>query len=289
MTDLQINSAVFALAIGFIGLIVGSFLNVVIHRLPKMLEQDWRAQCVELLGQKDDPLGIQAPYTLAYPRSHCTQCGHALSWFENIPLLSYLRQAGKCAACHAPISRRYPLVELTSGLLAAVVAWHYGWGWQVAGALLLTWALIVLSAIDIEHQLLPDSITVPFLWLGLALNLEGLYTDLASAVIGAMAGYLVLWTVYQLFKALTGKEGVGYGDFKLLAMLGAWIGWQSLPVIIILSSFVGAITGIGLTVLKSRDKNQPIPFGPYLACAGWIALLWGNDITSAYLQWISGQ
>lgn len=289
MADLQINPAVFALAVGFIGLIIGSFLNVVIHRLPKMMEQDWRAQCVELLGQQGDASGTQGHYTLAYPRSHCPQCGHALSWYENIPLLSYLRQAGKCTACHAPISLRYPMVELTSGLLAAAVAWHYGWGWQLVGAVFLTWALLTLSFIDIEYQLLPDSITLPFLWLGLALNLGGLYTDLESSVVGAMAGYLALWTVYKLFKAVTGKEGMGYGDFKLLAMLGAWMGWQSLPIIIIFSSFVGAVTGIGLTIFKGRDKNQPIPFGPYLACAGWITLLWGNDITNAYLQWTVGK
>lgn len=285
MTDL-LNPAVLALAMGFIGLIVGSFLNVVIHRLPQMLEQDWRAQCAELLGQQAP--GREVRYTLAYPRSHCPHCGHILGWFENIPLLSYLWQGGKCTECHAPISLRYPLVELTSGLLAAVVAWRYGWGGQVVGALLLSWALIVLSSIDIEHQLLPDSITLPFLWLGLLFNLYGLYTDLESSVVGAMAGYLILWGVYKCFKAVTGKEGMGYGDFKLLAMLGAWMGWQSLPLVIILSSLVGALIGIGLTVFKSRDKDQPIPFGPYLACAGWIALLWGNDITGAYLQWTLG-
>lgn len=287
MTDLHIDSlTLFALSMGLLGLIVGSFLNVVIHRLPKMMEQDWRAQCAELLGQKCGAPEAER-YTLAYPHSHCPHCGHSLSWRENIPVVSYLLQGGRCIACHAPIALRYPVVELISGLLAAVVGWQYGLGWPMIGALLLTWALIVLSWIDIEHQLLPDTITVPFLWLGLCANLYGLYTDLESSVLGAMVGYLLLWGVYQIFKIVTGKEGMGYGDFKLLAMLGAWLGWQSLPIIIILSSFVGASIGIGLTVFKSRDKDQPIPFGPYLACAGWIALLWGDAITGLYLQTLS--
>ncbi len=266
-----------------LGLMVGSFLNVVIHRLPLMMQRDWRSQCAEYLEQPelapaDEPIG------LARPRSRCPHCGHAIGALENVPILSYLWLRGKCSGCGARISPRYPVIEAITAVLSMAVAWHFGFGWPLAGGLLLTWALIALTVIDFDHQLLPDSITLTLLWLGLALNLGGLYTDLASAVIGAMAGYLSLWSIYWLFKLATGKEGMGFGDFKLLAMLGAWMGWQALPVIILLSSAVGAVIGIGLIVLRGRDRNIPIPFGPYLAIAGWIAFLWGEPITQAYLQ-----
>ncbi len=269
------------------GLLVGSFLNVVIHRLPKMMERDWRQQCVEFLGvecaAKD---GLPDNYGLVHPRSNCPHCGHTIGALENIPVISYLIQRGRCKHCRKSIALRYPLIELASALLVAVVAWRYGFAWQTLAAALLSWALLVLSLIDLDHQLLPDSITLPFLWLGIAVNLLGLFTDLQSSVIGAMAGYLSLWSVYQGFRILTGKEGMGFGDFKLLAMLGAWQGWQYLPAIIVLSSMVGAVAGLSLMLLRGHDRNKPIPFGPYLAAAGWISLIWGAAINKTYLGWV---
>ncbi len=267
------------------GLLVGSFLNVVIHRLPIMMERDWRGQCAELLDCAiDQP---QERYDLIMPRSTCPQCQHSISALENIPVLSYLLLGGKCKGCKAPISIRYPIVELLTALFSGLIAYYFGFGVQAGLALLLTWSLIALSFIDADTQLLPDSITLPLLWLGIACNVFGLYTDLSSSVIGAMAGYLSLWSVYMGFKLLTGKEGMGHGDFKLLAMLGAWMGWQYLPVIIILSSLVGAVIGVSMMLIKSADRNTQIPFGPYLACAGWLALIWGADITNVYLAWIT--
>jgi leader peptidase (prepilin peptidase)/N-methyltransferase len=203
---------------------------------------------------------------------------------ENIPVISWLLLGRKCSNCQQPIAARYPIIELFTALASLMIAWHFGFGIQAAAALALTWALIAASMIDFDHQLLPDSITLPFLWLGLVLNLNDVFTDGASSVVGAVAGYLSLWTLYWLFKLATGKEGMGYGDFKLLALLGAWMGWQMLPVIVLLSSLVGAVVGIGLIVLRGRDRNIPIPFGPYLAGAGWIALLWGQEITETYLN-----
>lgn len=267
---------------GLLGLCAGSFLNVVIHRLPKMMEQEWQAQCTELRGETQ-PTPVE-PFSLAKPRSRCPACGHQISAMENIPLVSYLLVLrGKCSACHAPISPRYPIIEALTGLLSAYVAWHFGPTLQAAGALVLVWALIALATIDLDTQLLPDSITLPLLWLGLSLNLWGVYADLAAAVVGAMLGYLALWSVFWLFKLATGKEGMGYGDFKLLAALGAWLGWQMLPAIILLSSVVGAIVGITLIVATRHGRNVPIPFGPYLAAAGGIALFWGESITRSYL------
>ena len=265
---------------GLLGLCVGSFLNVVIHRLPKMMEQEWHAQCAELRGET---ASTAADLTLARPRSRCPSCGHQITALENIPLVSYMLLRGKCSNCATPISPRYPAVEALTALLSAYAAWHFGPTLQTVGALLLIWALIALTVIDFDTQLLPDSITLPLLWFGLAFNLFGAYADLPSAVIGAMLGYLSLWSVFWLFKLATGKEGMGYGDFKLLAALGAWLGWQLLPVIVLLSSVVGAAIGIGLIVASRHGRNTPIPFGPYLAIAGLIALFWGARLTRAYL------
>ncbi|HJW26213.1 MAG TPA: A24 family peptidase [Rhodocyclaceae bacterium] len=265
---------------GLLGLCIGSFLNVVIHRLPRMMERDWQMQCAELRNEVLEPA---EPLTLAVPRSRCPDCGHPIGALENIPVISYLLLRGRCAGCRVAISPRYPLLEASTGLLSAYLAWHFGLGWQAAGALCLAWSLIALTFIDFDTQLLPDSITLPLLWLGLLFNVFGAFTDLQSAVIGAMAGYLSLWSVYWLFKLATGKEGMGYGDFKLLAALGAWLGWQMLPAIILLSSLVGAVVGIALIVLARHGRNVPIPFGPYLAAAGIIALLWGRPLTQAYL------
>lgn len=276
--------ALFVAVTLLLGLMVGSFLNVVIHRLPLRLEADWRAQCRELLNQPAEPEGVAIP-SLWWPPSSCPACGHRIRAWENIPVLSYLLLRGRCSQCRKAISLRYPVVESLSGLLTAVVAWHFGFGWEAAAGILLTWTLIALSFIDLDHQILPDDLTLPLLWLGLLGSVGGVYTDMQSAIIGAAAGYLALWSVYQLFRLLTGKEGMGYGDFKLLAMLGAWMGWQALPVIIILSSLVGAVVGIALITIRGHDRNIPIPFGPYLAAAGWIALIWREDLTAAYLAW----
>ena len=265
-----------------LGLSVGSFLNVVIYRLPKMLETQWTHDCHEHLGQAvEEPA---EPFNLNRPGSHCPACNHKIKPWENIPVLSWLLLKGQCSNCHTRISPRYPIIEAVTGLLSVTVAIHFGFTWAALGALLLTWALIALSMIDFDVQLLPDNITLPFLWLGLLFSLAGIFTDTGSAVIGAAAGYLTLWSVYQLFKRLTGKEGMGYGDFKLLAMLGAWLGWPYLPQIIILSALVGALVGISLILLRGRDRNIPIPFGPYLAAAGWISLMWGEEINRTYLQ-----
>jgi len=266
------------------GLVVGSFLNVVIHRLPLMLEQEWRAQCSALLAQPAP--ATPTPFNLWLPRSHCPVCGHQIQAAENIPVLSYLLLRGRCAECTAPIPLRYPLVEALGGLLAAVVAWHFGFSGQAAAALAFTWALLALSVIDLREQLLPDAITLPFLWFGMALGLFEVFADLRSSVIGAMAGYLSLWLVYHGFKLLTGKEGMGHGDFKLLAMLGAWLGWQQLPAVVLLSSVVGAVVGSGLILMRVQERQQPIPFGPFLAAAGWITLLWGDALQRAYMSWM---
>ncbi|MFU8837103.1 MAG: prepilin peptidase [Thiohalomonadaceae bacterium] len=271
----------FALLAGFFGLFVGSFLNVVIYRLPIMMQRSWRTQCQELLDMVQEQ---QPVFNLSLPRSHCPHCGHQISAMENIPVLSYLLQRGRCRHCQGKISARYPLIEVFTALLTGITAWHFGFGWEALFAILLTWALIALSFIDIDQQLLPDDITLPFLWLGLALSLFGLFSDMPSAIIGAMAGYLSLWLVYWAFKLITGKEGMGYGDFKLLALFGAWLGWQSLPLVILLSSLVGAIIGLAMILFRGRDRQLPIPFGPYLAAAGWLAMLWGEALIDFYLD-----
>ncbi|MBM3391875.1 MAG: prepilin peptidase [Betaproteobacteria bacterium] len=262
------------------GLIVGSFLNVVIHRLPKIMERDWLNECAELRGE---PIQPTERLTLAVPRSHCPHCGHVIRARENIPLISYIILRGRCSACKSRISRRYPLVEAMSGVLAGLIVWKLGASWASVGALLFVWAMIVLTFIDLDTQLLPDSITLPLLWVGLLLNLGGTYTDIRSAVIGAAGGYLALWSVYWAFKLATGKEGMGYGDFKLLAAIGAWFGWQMLPLTILISSMVGAVVGIALIVFARHGRNMPIPFGPYLACAAVIALFWGKTLNQQYL------
>lgn len=273
--------AFFLFVVLLFGLLVGSFLNVVIHRLPIILERSWRQQCDELAGKT--PASTE-PYNLAVPRSQCPACGHRISALENIPLLSYAWLRGKCRGCGKSISGRYPLVEFVAGILSVVVAWRFGASAETVGALLFVWALIALTFIDYDTQLLPDNITLPLLWLGLGFNLYGTFAPLSSAVIGTMAGYLSLWLVYQLFKLLTGREGMGYGDFKLLAAFGAWLGWQQLPLIILLSSFIGAVVGLGGILLLGRDRTVPIPFGPFLCLAAFVALLWGETITRTYLQ-----
>ena len=275
------DPGVFPAVCGFLGLLVGSFLNVVIHRLPKMMEHDWHSQCAELRGE---PPPHFEPLSLAKPRSRCPGCGHLVSALENIPILSWLVLRGKCSSCRAPISPRYLVIEGLTCLLSTFAAIHFGVGLATGGALLLIWSLIALTFIDFDTQLLPDSITLPLLWLGLLLNMFGTFTDLPSALIGAMSGYLSLWSVYWAFKLTTGKEGMGYGDFKLLAAIGAWLGWQILPLTILLSSLVGAIVGIALIVVAKRGRNVPIPFGPYLATAGLIALFWGKGLTQTYLR-----
>ena len=278
------SPALFVILTALFGLMIGSFLNVVIYRLPLMMQREWRAQCAELLDQAipDDTPRL----SLWGPRSQCPHCHHLIGATENIPLLSYIRQRGRCAHCGVAIGAQYPLVEAASGLLAGVVAWKFGFGWPVLAVLLFTWTLLAASIIDLHHQLLPDDLTLPLLWLGLLAALFGLGTDLRSAVIGAMAGYLSLWLVYQGFRLLTGKEGMGHGDFKLLAALGAWTGWQYLITIVLLSSLVGAICGLALILLRGRARGAPLPFGPFLAAAGWIALLWGETINHAYLRWL---
>ncbi len=280
---LQTSPSILITLTALLGLLVGSFLNVVIHRLPLMMQREWEQQCNVLL---DQPQSEQEPFTLSVPRSRCPSCGHAITALENIPVLSYLFLRGKCKECKSAISCRYPLIEALTGLLSAVVAWQFGFDWTLIGALLLTWSLIALTFIDADHQLLPDSITLPLLWLGIIFNLFEVFTDLQSSIIGALAGYLSLWLVYHVFRLITGKEGMGYGDFKLLAVLGAWLGWTVLPTIILLSSLVGAIVGGLLIIFAGHKKEIPIPFGPYLAAAGWIAMMWGTTIQNNYLNWL---
>lgn len=280
---ISLSPAAFVTAATLFGLVIGSFLNVVIFRLPIVLEREWRSQCAQLLDCQGSMTEPSSPFNLMVPRSHCPTCGHTISMLENLPVLSYVWLRGRCSSCGDPIPSRYPTVELLGGGLAAVVAWQFGFGPEAIGAMVLTWALIALAFIDIDHQLLPDNITLPLLWLGLGLNLFGLYASLEASLIGAVAGYGALWLVYHVFRLATGKEGMGYGDFKLMAMLGAWLGWQALPVVILISSVVGAVVGLTLVMVRNHDRNVPIPFGPYIALAGWIALLWGGDLTTWYL------
>lgn len=271
-----------AVMAGLLGLCIGSFLNVVIYRLPKMMEREWQVQCAELRGET---LPDEELLTLARPGSRCPACGHRISALENIPIISYLLiLKGKCAGCSAPISARYPVIEALTALLSAYTVWHFGPTIQAAGALLLVWALISLAMIDFDTQLLPDAITLPLLWLGLAFNLGTTYTDLATSVIGAMAGYLALWSVFWLFKLATGKEGMGYGDFKLLAALGAWMGPTAILPIVLLSSLIGAIVGGSLIALSRHERGVPMPFGPFIAMAGWVWFFAGEPLLHAYMQ-----
>lgn len=278
-----------------IGLMIGSFLNVVVYRLPIMMYRDWRRECIEFLGISPDKVPIEQgaantlhltdedPFNLVLPLSRCPSCKTPIKAYENIPVLSWLLLKGKCAHCGARISWRYPSIELLTAMLSTLVALHFGYSFQTLYALFLTWSLIALTFIDIDHHLLPDSINLPLLWLGLILSLFGLFTDAYSSIIGAVAGYGSLWLVYHLFRLVTGKEGMGFGDFKLLAVFGAWLGWQSLPLIVILSSLTGAIFGIAAIIFAKRDHSAPIPFGPYLAVSGWIALIWGDSLNQLYL------
>ncbi len=275
-----------------LGLCVGSFLNVVVYRLPRMMEREWRVQCAELAAQPGtnegsssatNPSAQDPRYNLIVPRSACPSCGHRITVLENVPLISWLALRGKCSACGVRISARYPLVELAGGVVAGYAAWRFGFSLAALGAMLFCWTLIALAVIDLDTQLLPDDLTLLLVWTGLAFNLGGTFAPLSSAVIGAIAGYLFLWAVYWAFKLATGKEGMGYGDFKLLAAIGAWLGWQALPLVVLLSSIVGATVGISLMVFARHGRDRPIPFGPYLAAAGLIALFWGAQISQRWL------
>ena len=280
LTMLQEEPGVFITAVSILGLMVGSFLNVVIYRLPEMMRRNWSEQCAELRGEVVER---QPAFNLISPRSTCPKCGHKISAWENIPIDSYLALRGRCSQCHERIPLRYPLVEAVTAFLSGVVAWHFGFGIITAAVLIFVWALLALAVIDLNTQLLPDDITLPLLWLGLLINLNDVFTDSQSSIIGAAAGYLSLWSIYWCFKLLTSKEGMGYGDFKLLSAIGAWLGWSMLPVVIIFSSFVGAVVGIGLIVAAKLHKNIPIPFGPYLVGGALIALFWGEKLTQSYL------
>ncbi len=292
MVEVFTESALLFVGVVFaFSLVIGSFLNVVIHRLPIMMERDWREQCEELAKSPPDHELPEGRFDLVVPRSRCPACGATIKAWQNIPVISYLLLGGKCAKCGESISARYPLVELFTAILAATCAWRFGVGWEALMAVVMTLALIPIAMIDGETQLIPDSIVLPLLWIGLAMSLfspmpgaETLFISPQDAIVGAMAGYLSLWTVYQLFKLVTGKEGMGYGDFKLLAALGAWLGWQQLPLIVLMSAVVGAIVGILMMAFRKHERSVPIPFGPYLAAAGWIAMLWGDTITTSYLD-----
>ncbi|SFF60858.1 leader peptidase (prepilin peptidase) / N-methyltransferase [Fontimonas thermophila] len=278
---LQSSPGLLAGACGVLGLIVGSFLNVVILRLPRMMEIAWRREAREILGQPAEP---EERLSLLHPASRCPACGTGIKPWHNVPVLGWLWLRGRCARCRAPISLQYPLVEAASGALAVLCAIEFGWSLQLVSALLFTWMLLALAIIDLRTQLLPDDLTLPLLWLGLGLSLVPVFASPTSAIVGAMAGYLSLWAVFHLFRLVTGKEGMGYGDFKLLAAIGAWLGWQALPMVILLSSLVGAMVGIGMILLLGHDRRVPIPFGPYLAAAGWLALMYGDSLLGLYAR-----
>ena len=292
MAEVFTESALLFVAVVFaFCLVIGSFLNVVIHRLPIMMEREWRAQCEEITRNPPEYELPDGRFDLVAPRSRCPSCGNEIRAWQNIPVVSYLLLGGKCANCAESISARYPIVELMTAVLAALCAWRFGVGWEALMAIVMTLTLVPIAMIDAETQLIPDSIVLPLMWLGLAMSLfhpmagaDTLFVAPTDAIVGAMAGYLSLWTVYQLFKLITGKEGMGYGDFKLLAALGAWLGWQQLPLIVLMSAAVGAIVGIALMAFRNHERSTPIPFGPYLAAAGWITMLWGDKIKTAYLD-----
>ena len=289
----QISPLIFVASVFVLSLLIGSFLNVVIYRLPIMMEQEWRAHCKELNATPATSIPA-GRFNLIFPQSHCSFCGAQITVLKNIPILSYLILNGKCSSCNTVISKRYPIVESLTAILTAIVAWRFGFGWESAAAVILTWSLIAISAIDIDHHIIPDSISLPLIWIGFSLSLfhpmvgtEVLFIDPKTGIIGALAGYLSLWCIYQLFRLITGKEGMGYGDFKLLAALGAWLGWQMLPLIILLSAIVGTTVGSTMIILHRHDRNIPIPFGPYLATAGWIAMLYGEQMITSYLDFMS--
>ena len=282
---LQESPAFFISFCSVLGLIAGSFLNVVIHRLPRMLEREWREQCAQLDGEIPASTWPEGPvYNLMTPRSSCPDCGHGISALENIPLISYMALRGRCSRCHAFISIRYPIVEGLTGFLSGFIAWHFGYGAAAFTALIFTWAMVALTCIDLDTQLLPDDITIPLIWGGLLVNLDAVFTDIHSAVLGTVAGYLALWCVYWGYRLVTHREGMGYGDFKLLAAIGSWLGWQMLPLVILFSSIVGAVIGVGQMLSKKRGRHVPIPFGPYLAGGGLLAMFWGSEINRAYLE-----
>ena len=288
--------AFFAASIFVVGLLIGSFLNVVIYRLPIILEREWQAQAAELLPAPSTagasaPPGPSPSFTLSVPRSACPACKAPITAWQNIPVVSWLFLRGKCHECHAKISVRYPLVELATAALSAWVAWHFGFTVAAAGALVVTWSLIALTGIDVDHQLLPDNITLPLMWVGLLAAVvvgpqpgDSLPVSARDAVLGAFAGYSSLWLVFHVFRLVTGKEGMGYGDFKLFAALGAWLGWKLLPVVLLLSAATGAVLGILMIVLRGRDRAAPMPFGPYLAAAGWLAMMYGDGLVDGYLR-----
>ena len=291
MTELLSQSpGVFAAVAFAFALLIGSFLNVIIHRLPIMMQREWHEQCEEIKSLEPPKLP-EGVFNIIVPSSHCPSCGIKIRFWQNIPVLSYLLLGAQCANCKTRISARYPLVELLTAALAAVCAWRFGFGWEALFAIGMTCTLVAISMIDYDHQLIPDSIVIPLVWIGLAMSVfhplagaEALFISPQDSIIGAIVGYLSLWSVYKLFKMATGKEGMGYGDFKLLAALGAWLGWQAVPTIILMSAIVGAAFGIGLIVLRGRDRQLPIPYGPYLAAAGWITMLYGETIKNAYLD-----
>ncbi|MBT8142737.1 MAG: A24 family peptidase [Gammaproteobacteria bacterium] len=280
------NTALLISAVFLLGLAVGSFLNVVIHRTPLMMKRDWRMQAIEILD-----IGSQFPdeetstYNLVKPDSHCPKCDHKIRWYENLPVISYLVLKGKCSSCKNPISLRYPLVELLTGIVSGFIAWHFGATTQLLPALILSWGIIAMVGIDFDHQLLPDSLTLPLLWLGLLVNTQSLFVGPVSAITGAAAGYFSLWSIYWVFKLVTGKEGMGYGDFKMLAMVGAWLGWQVLPVTLLLSAVVGLAVMLPQMLFLGREKSKAFAFGPFIGIAGWIMLVWGNEILT-YLRYI---
>ena len=292
--DLLAPSAVMLVGLtAVLGLIIGSFLNVVILRLPRMMALEWERECAEIGAEGGDmaaPVPPEEapeahPLSLSHPPSTCPHCGARIAPWDNVPVVSWLLLRGRCRSCKGTISVRYPLIEALTAVLSVIVVWHFGASPEAAAALVLTWGLITLAVIDLDTQLLPDDITQPLLWLGLVLSLFGLFTDSTSAIIGAVSGFMALWLVYHAFRLMTGKEGMGRGDFKLLALFGAWLGWQTLPQIILLAALSGAVIGVGLIAAGRRDASQPMPFGPYLAVAGWIAMMWGTSITDAYLRW----
>lgn len=281
ITLLQTNSVFFISLCTTIGLVAGSFLNVIIFRLPKMMEREWNQQCSELRGETTKPLPT---LNLIKPCSECPHCKHKITALESIPIISYLALRGRCSQCNTSISLRYPIMEALTGIMSGFIAWHFGYGFITVAALIFVWSMIALAFIDLDTQLLPDEVTLPLLWIGLLINLGNGFTDISSAVIGAASGYIFLWLIYWCFKIATGKEGMGYGDFKLLAVIGAWFGWKMLPLVILLSSLAGAVIGIGLIIVAKNKRDTPFPFGPYLVGGGLVALFWGDQLNRTYLD-----